>query len=62
MGDRLLVPLRETVLRRTFVSSLATCEIVTSALGPRGIAIGASTLILDAALADPSHFPSLGAR
>lgn len=62
MGDRLLVPLRETVLRRTFVSSLATCEIVTSALGPRGIAIGAATLVLDAALADPSRFPSLGAR
>lgn len=62
MGERLLVPLRETVLRRTFVSSLATSEIVTSALGPRGIAIGAATLILDAALADPSLFPSVGPR
>lgn len=62
MGERLLVPLRETVLRRTFVSSLATSEIVTSALGPRSIAIGAATLVLDAALSDPSLFPVPGPR
>lgn len=62
MGERLLVPLRETVVRRTFVSSLATSEIVTSTLGPRGIAIGAATLVLDAALTDPSLFPTIGPR
>jgi predicted NBD/HSP70 family sugar kinase len=62
LGERLLVPLRETVLRRTFVSSLATCEIMTSALGPRAIALGAATLVLDAALKDPSLFPGVKPR
>ena len=62
LGERLLVPLRETVMRRTFVSSVAASEIMTSALGPRAIAIGAATLVLDAALRNPRHFPTSGAR
>ncbi len=62
LGERLLVPLRETVLRRTFVSSVAASEILTSALGPRSIAIGAATLVLEAALNDPRLFPTVGAR
>ncbi|HEX4932982.1 MAG TPA: ROK family protein, partial [Gemmatimonadaceae bacterium] len=62
LGDRLLRPLRETVLRRTFVSSVAASEILTSALGPRSIAIGAATLVLEAALNDPRLFPKVGAR
>lgn len=62
LGDRLLVPMRETVMRRTFVSSVATSEILTSTLGPRGIAIGAATLVLDAALQDPRLFPTIGPR
>ena len=62
LGERLLVPLRETVLRRTFVSSVAASEILTSALGPRAIAVGAATLVLDIALHDPRLFPTVGAR
>ncbi|MDX2121448.1 MAG: ROK family transcriptional regulator [Gemmatimonadota bacterium] len=62
LEDRLLTPLRETVLRRTFVSAVAASEILTSQLGPRGIAIGAATLVLDAALTDPTLFPTIGAR
>ena len=62
LGERLLVPVRETVMRRTFVSSVAASEILTSALGIRSIAIGAATLVLDAALNDPRLFPTVGAR
>ena len=62
LGERLLVPLRETVLRRTFVSSVAASEIMSSALGPRSIAIGAATIVLEAALGDPRLFPTIGAR
>jgi predicted NBD/HSP70 family sugar kinase len=62
LGERLLGPLRETVLRRTFVSAAAAAEIRTSDLGPQDVAIGAATLVLDAALHDPSLFPTSGAR
>jgi predicted NBD/HSP70 family sugar kinase len=62
LGEQLLGPLRDTVLRRTFVSSVAASQIRTSELGPRGIAVGAATLMLDAALTDPSLFPTVGAR
>ena len=56
-GDRLLLPLREAVLRRTLVTSAAAAEIVVSELGPRATALGAATHVLVAALADPSLFP-----
>jgi predicted NBD/HSP70 family sugar kinase len=60
LGERLLAPLRETVHRRTFVGSVAASEIRTSQLGPRDIAIGAATLVLDAALTEPTLFPTIG--
>lgn len=59
LGDRLLLPLRASALRRTFVPAVASTDIVVSELGPRVVAIGAATLVLDAALRDPSLFPSL---
>lgn len=62
LGEQLLEPMRDTVARRTFVSSVSASQIRTSELGPRGIAIGAATLVLDAALADPSLFPTVAAR
>jgi predicted NBD/HSP70 family sugar kinase len=62
VGERLVGPLRERVLRRTFVSAVAASEIRTSELGPPGIAIGAATLILDAALTEPTLFPTVGPR
>jgi predicted NBD/HSP70 family sugar kinase len=61
VGHRLLEPLREVVLRRTFVSAVAASEIKHSELGPLGVAVGAATLVLESALADPSLFPSVGA-
>ena len=56
LGDLLLNPLRENVYRRTLVSSIAAAEVVTSDLGPRSVALGAATLILDAALEDSRVF------
>jgi predicted NBD/HSP70 family sugar kinase len=58
LGELLLEPLRETVEQRTLVSSVAASRIRTSELGPRAIAIGAATLVLEAALADPRLFPA----
>ena len=57
VGDLLLDPLREVVRERTLVSSLASTELCASELGPRATAIGAATLVLEAALADPRLFP-----
>lgn len=53
LGEHLLRPIREAVLRRTFVSAVASSDIVMSALGERGVAVGAATLVLDAVLSDP---------
>jgi len=61
LGEQLLVPLRETVMKRTFVGAVASSQIKISELGPRGIAIGAATLMLDAALHDPGLFPTITA-
>lgn len=60
LGDLLLRPLRETVERRTLVSSVAAAEIRTSNLGLRSVAIGAATLVLAAALSDSRLFPTVG--
>jgi predicted NBD/HSP70 family sugar kinase len=57
VGDLLLEPLREVIRERTLVSSLASTELRVSELGPRATAIGAATLVLEAALADPRLFP-----
>ena len=59
LDELLLNPLRETVLRRTLVTSIAASEIRTSDLGPRCIAIGAATYVLQNALEDPSLFPGV---
>jgi predicted NBD/HSP70 family sugar kinase len=59
LDNRLLNPLRETVLRRTLVNSIAASEICTSDLGPQDIAIGAATYVLQEALQDPRLFPGV---
>lgn len=56
VGELLLEPLREAVRSRTLVSSVAAAEIRTSELGPQAAAVGAATLLLDAALNDPRMF------
>jgi predicted NBD/HSP70 family sugar kinase len=58
LGDLLLDPLRDVIRNRTLVSSLAAANVTTSELGPRSIAVGAATLVLDAALSDPRLFPA----
>ncbi len=58
-GDRLLLPLREAVLRRTLVASAAASEIRISELGPRATALGAATHVLVAAIANPNLFPGV---
>lgn len=60
-GDHLLVPLREAVMRRTLVSSVAASEIRMSELGPRAIALGAATLVLASALGEPCLFTGVEA-
>ncbi len=62
LGELLLQPLRETVHRRTLVSSLTAAEIKTSELGPRAGAIGAATLVLKEALSNSSLFPRAARR
>lgn len=62
LGELLLAPLRETVRSRSLVSSVATTEILTSELGPRASAVGAATLVIEAALANPSLFPARARR
>lgn len=55
-GDHLLRPLREAIGTRALWASLAQAEVSISALGPQATALGAATLVLRAALADPSMF------
>jgi glucokinase-like ROK family protein len=62
LGELLLEPLRQTVRTRTLASSVDQARIVASALGARAIAVGAATLLLQRALADPRHFPAAAAR
>jgi len=57
LGDLLLEPLRQVVRVRTLVTSAEAARLVASALGARGVAIGAATLLLQRALSDPRHFP-----
>jgi len=61
LGEQLLVPLRQAVMQRTFVGAVASSQIRASELGAEGVAIGAATLVLDAALHDPSLFPTIAA-
>jgi glucokinase-like ROK family protein len=62
LGELLLEPLRGVVHSRTLVTSVAATEIRTSDLGPRTIAIGAATRVLEAALENPSLFPGFRER
>jgi predicted NBD/HSP70 family sugar kinase len=55
-GELLLEPLRHTVRTRTLAESIAHAEIERSPLGELGIAVGAATLVLERALAEPSMF------
>ena len=52
LGELLLSRLRRTISSRTLATSIAPTEIVTSELGPRTIALGAATLVLQNALSD----------
>ena len=58
LGDRFLEPLRESVRQRTRMSSPPGVRVVMSQLGPQSVAVGAASLVLQAALADPSLFPA----
>jgi predicted NBD/HSP70 family sugar kinase len=62
VGELLLEPLRETVRRRTLVSSVDASAIVASELGPRAGAVGAATMVLEAALNDSRLFPTTHRR
>ncbi len=55
-GELLLEPLRHTVRTRALAESIAHAEIERSPLGELGIAIGAATLVLERALAEPAMF------
>jgi predicted NBD/HSP70 family sugar kinase len=58
LGDLLLDPLRDVTRSRTLISSLTAANVKTSELGPRSIAVGAATFVLDAALDDSRMFPA----
>ncbi len=56
VGKGLMEPLQATVRRRTIMSSISAAEIVASPLGSRAVAMGASTLMLQAAFHNPALF------
>jgi predicted NBD/HSP70 family sugar kinase len=56
-GELLLQPLRETRGERTPSASVKRSQLVISSLGIEGTARGAATLVLRAALDDPTLFP-----
>ena len=58
-GELLLGPLRETLGQRTPSASVKQSQLVTSSLGIEATARGAATLVLRAALDDPTLFPVL---
>jgi predicted NBD/HSP70 family sugar kinase len=62
LGPLLVEPLQATIQQRTLVSSMAAAEIRTSELGPQAIAVGAATMILEAALDDSQRFPVVTQR
>ncbi len=61
LGELLLTPMRVAIHGKTLVNSLAATDVRTSALGERAIAVGAATLVLDYALANPQAFPGMSA-
>ncbi|MBD3401388.1 ROK family protein [candidate division GN15 bacterium] len=56
LQDLILEPIRDKVKRCTLVDAAATARIRTSELGPRAVAVGAATLALESAFADPQLF------
>jgi glucokinase-like ROK family protein len=61
LGELLLSRLRRSMSSRTLLSSIAPTEVVTSELGPRTVALGAATLVLQNALADLRHIRTAAA-
>ncbi|MGE3173475.1 MAG: ROK family transcriptional regulator [Planctomycetota bacterium] len=61
-GELLLRPLRKKLGERTLSASVDQSQFVISSLGIEGIARGAATLVLLAALSDPKVFPRLQSR
>jgi predicted NBD/HSP70 family sugar kinase len=55
-GDLLLVPLRRAILDRALWTSIERADVVLSELGDSHVAVGAATLVLEAALAAPNNF------
>lgn len=55
-GDLLIDPLRITVKGRALFTSIANTRVVRTTLGYRATAIGAATMVLDAALSDRTLF------
>lgn len=62
LGELLLAPLRNAVLRRTLLSSVTASEIRMSALGPMSVATGAASMVLKEALSNPRLFPAAAQR
>ena len=58
LGELLLDPLRDTVRARALSTSVAETRLCTSGLGEQAIAVGAATLVLQAALRDRALFPA----
>ena len=57
VGDLLLDPLRDVIGRRSSITSVAGTEVRAGDLGEQTTALGAATLVLQAALEDPRIFP-----
>jgi predicted NBD/HSP70 family sugar kinase len=57
VGDLLLEPLRDVIGRRSMITSAAGTEVRAGDLGERRTALGAATLVLQAALDNPRLFP-----
>ena len=55
-GEILMKPMRDTVARHSFSENFSHARIVASHTGESTTARGAATLILDAAIDDPSIF------
>jgi len=57
-GDLLLSPVHETIAGLSLPESISQAQIRTTGLNEWGIAVGAATLALEAALKSPSLFPA----
>jgi predicted NBD/HSP70 family sugar kinase len=62
VGELLLGSVRAAVRDRSVVTTFEDTGIMTSNLGDRAIAVGAATMVLQAALADRALFPEMAAR